>query len=542
MPESRRLLVLALDAASPTLLRRWAADGTLPNLARLMNRGCSASTRSVEGLFVGATWPSFFMGCEPGEHGIYWLDRVLNGTYRIQRAGPEELGRLPALWDLLSEAGHRVVVLDVPLAPISDRVAGPQIVEWGVHDSVFGLRTRPKALEERVLRDHGRHPAPAQCDAVRTPDEAQRFADQLVAGAEARAGLTLAMLESEPDWSFAIQVFSETHCAGHQLWHTHDPRHPAHAPGMPDLVAPVFRAVDAALGRIVDAVGPHTTVAVMALHGMGPAGGHSLLLQEVLRRLGIETPEGTAQGSEEGEGDGEDAPGTSRDGILRRLYRLLPETVRLPIYEARERRNQRLGRGSPVGIEPGRTRAFYVGLGTGAPFSAIRLNVRGREPGGVLAPGEETERFVRDLTDRLTALRDPRTGRPAVLRVVRARDAFDGPRVDELPDLMVEWDMSEPRGTTAAGGGTGSEWELESDELGRLAATNDYCRTGEHRRDGLLVLAGPGVEPGALERPLDLQDLAPTFAAMLEVATPTMRGRPVPELLGGGPGPGLNPD
>ncbi len=492
------------------------------------------STRSVEGFYVGATWPSFSMGCDPGQHGIYWLDRVINGTYRQQRAGPSELRRRPALWEVLSEAGHRVVVLDVPLSTLSSRIRGPQVVEWGVHDAVFGFCAAPAALEDRVRTRHGLHPAPAQCDAVRTPAEYRVFAEQLEAGAAARAGLTLDVLDSEPEWSFAIQVFSETHCAGHQLWHTHDPRHPAHDPDRDDLMKRVYCAVDAAVGRIVDAVGADTTIAVMTLHGMGPVGGHSLLLQDALRRFGVETPEGGGAGPPgESEARDDDAPPSpsTRPSLLRSLYRRLPESIRLPIYEARERRNQRLGRGSPVGIEPSRTRAFYVGLGTGSPFSAIRLNLEGREPEGTLAPGDEADRFVDALTERLTSLRDPRTGRVAVTRVLRSRDLFDGPRVDELPDLLVEWDVEEPRGTTAAGDGREAAWELESDELGRLSAANHYCRTGEHRREGWLVMAGPGIAAGAADRVVDICDLAPTFAARLGCATPTMQGEAVPELL-----------
>ncbi|MEK9502692.1 alkaline phosphatase family protein [Gaopeijia maritima] len=557
MSEPRRLLVLALDAASPERIREWAADGSLPNIAALMGRGTRAATESVEGVYVGASWPSFVMGRGPGSHGVYWLDRILPGTYRRQRADGPALAPFPALWDVLSDAGHRCVVLDVPLTPFSDRVTGPQVVEWGVHDAVFGFRTRPPELAAEIEARHGRHPAPAHCDADRSPEEARRFAEQLAAGAAARAGLTLDLLERTPDWRFAIQTFSETHCSGHQLWHTHDPAHPCHDPAGDDLLLQVFRAVDEAIGRIVDGVGPDTTVAVLALHGMGPAGGHGLLLQEVLQRLGLEVfeggdpPEGApmavqpppapapapgaaadpAVGSAAGPSAGPSAGHTPRDLLRWGYRRLVPTALRERVYAWRQERNQRRGEGSPLGLDAARTRAFYVGLGVGPPFSSIRLNLAGREPGGIVRPGAEADALIDELVGHLEALTDVRTGAPAVARVIRTDDLHPGERRDWLPDLLVEWTMTPPRGTTAAGLARESLWAIESPALGRIEARNDYCRTGEHRRGGWVVVAGAGARSAEVDRTLSVLDMAPTFAAMLGCEMPDREGEVVAELL-----------
>ena len=99
---TRKLLVLALDAASPSLLRSWAADGTLPNIAKLMATWTSwGNTRSVDGLYVGSTWPSFFTALNPAGHGFYWLDRLARGAYRRQPCTAADIGRRKALWEVL---------------------------------------------------------------------------------------------------------------------------------------------------------------------------------------------------------------------------------------------------------------------------------------------------------------------------------------------------------------------------------------------------------------------------------------------------------
>ncbi|MBT8402400.1 MAG: alkaline phosphatase family protein, partial [Gemmatimonadetes bacterium] len=424
-----------------------------------------------------------------------------------------------------------VLVLDVPLTGMNAERRGVQVMEWGVHDAVFGYGASPASWEAELRSRYGPHPAPPHCDAVRSPAELEAFADQLVRGAGLRAKWTVDLFDRYPEWGFTIQVFSETHCAGHQLWHTHDPRHPGWDPEGPDLVRRVYRAVDEAVGEIVDAVGPDTTVALVDLHGMGAAGGHSLLLREVLVRLGYETPQSAATAAS---GDG--AAGS--DGVLRSLYRaLVPGGLRGRIYDWRQRANQSRGVGSPLDLDPSRTRAFTVGLGTGPPFSAIRLNLKGRESAGTLEPGPEADAFVAELRAELEALVDPRTGERAVARTVRTRDLFQGPRLDHLPDLLVEWRMTPARGTTAVGAGAESVWEVESPHVGRVAAQNDYCRTGEHRPDGMVLLAGPGLRPGAVERTLSILELAPTFGALLGVPTPEMEAAPAVELLGREAGP-----
>lgn len=527
---AKRLAVFALDAAAPALLRRWAGDGTMPHLAELMDGGMVATTRGVEGLFVGATWPSFYTGLDPSVHGLYWLDRILPGTYRRQRLTEDDFGRHPALWEVLSGQGRRSLVLDVPLTRPSPGLAGAQVVEWGVHDSVFGLRTSPASLGARLMEEVGAHPVPSSCDAARrTTSEYRDFAERLQRGAAARAHLTQ-WLSARESWDFLIQVFSETHCAGHQLWHFHDPEHPgfdeAAAREAGDLLRDVYRAVDRALGDVLASLDGDTTVVVVALHGMAHACGASVLLDRMLEGLG-------AVGAIPGEGRRDPGRPPDAAGLLRRLYGRLPHAIRRPVYELRQHLNQRwLGRGTPLEIEPGRTRAFHVGLGTGAPFSGIRLNVRGREPAGTLEPGEEVDRFVSDLVRGLVEVEDADSGAPVVRRVLRTKDLYDGPRLAELPDLLVEWNPDRRLGSAVLGSGKGAVCRVRSPRVGALEATNRYCRSGEHRIEGMLVARGPGIPAGDPGRVLSTLELAPTFAAMLGCAMPSAGGRPIPELLG----------
>ena len=90
-----RILAIALDAASPALLTEWAEDGTLPNIARLFREGLSGPSRTLDGFYHGATWPSFYTGLSPGKHGVYWLQQLKTGDYDQHRLSAEQLMRYP---------------------------------------------------------------------------------------------------------------------------------------------------------------------------------------------------------------------------------------------------------------------------------------------------------------------------------------------------------------------------------------------------------------------------------------------------------------
>lgn len=526
MADQKPLLVLAIDAASPQLLRDWAADGTLPNVASVMAGGLTAETRGVEGLFDGATWPSFYGGVGPGRHGFHWLDPIRLGTYEKHRY--EHFALRTALWETLSEAGRRVVALDVPLARRSPRVNGVQMVGWGLHDEAFPFQTTPRGLKRRILKRIGHHPAPRNCDTTRRSiAEYRDFADQLIRGAAARARLTQWILAEEP-WDFAIQVFSEAHCAGHQLWHFHDPAHPAYDPQVTrdtgDLVRQVYVAIDRAIGDILAGLESDVTVVVVALHGMSYMCGSNFLLSQVLSRLGVTTPVRTPRQA---------TPPQVQAGFRSRLagaYHLMPESVRSPLFQFRQRLRRGLqGQKQVLRFDPAQTQCFQVD--TGLAVSGIRLNLAGREPQGTLERGAVADAFCASLTRDLMDLVHPDTGRPLVQRVWKTADLFTGECLDMLPDLLVEWDHDVPTGTAVAGSGQGAVQKAFSSRIGLIEHTNTYCRTGEHRIEGIVVARGPGIPQGTLPRVVSTLDLAPTFARLLGCDMADVDGQPIPELV-----------
>ena len=137
-----------------------------------------------------------------------------------------------------------------------------------------------------------------------------------------------------------------------------------------------------------------------------------------------------------------------------------------------------------AGLRPARTwmldgsRAFFRAPNAGL-CGAVRVNVAGREPDGVVEPGPEYDELCSALTAEFQSWVNGANGEPVVRRVMRSAELYEGPAVDQMPDLLIEWHQEHPIDAIA------------SPTIGLIDGPYAGHRTGDHRRDGFLVRRGP---------------------------------------------------
>lgn len=524
---SAKVVVLGIDAASPGLLRKWAADGTLPTIATMMDRGLSGSVEGVKGYFIGSTWPSFTTGLNPAGHGFHRIIQLRDHTYDFFRPLDDAngMGGIP-FWRLASQAGQRVAVLDVPLTRLEPEINGIQIVEWGGHDAVFGFQTTPAELASDVMSMVGRYPVPSNCDHDRrTPDDYEEFISGLELAIQKKTKLTLDLLGRE-QWDLFMQVFTESHCAGHQCWHIHDPDHPSHDPLLLDAVGDplerIYRAIDRAVREILEQVGDAVVLLVSA-HGMTYYRGAEFLLPEILYRLGATGRPATPPTS---------AFGGRLKTAVRPMWNMLPTGVRTAVRRSTGAGSPPRGRMPRLLADVERSKCFP--LANGKPVGGIRLNLVGREPQGILAPGQEADAFCEELIQDLRAIVDDRTGQPLVADVYRTDTLYRGPRLGALPDLLVAWSDQLPTGTRALADGRGATIRATSEKIGTVEGTNSYVRTGDHIPTGWFALTGGDISPGERNEPVSLMDFHPSLCRLLGLPDPGVDGSAIPELVAPG--------
>ncbi len=518
-----RLLVIGLDTADAGLVERWCDEGHLPVLRALRRAGVwGRLATTAEALHVSA-WPSVYTGTTPDRHGLYHAYVTAPGRQGPERPRPEESPE-PVFWKLLSDAGRRGVVMDAFLSCPVEPFNGVQILEYGTWTWFWEPMTSPAGLRREIRSRFGPYPAEDHGRVLAPPDPAG-FRDRLVRGAETKARVVRWLMAREP-WDYVLVVFGESHPAGHYLWHLHDPACPAHpaagAGRLATALRDVYVALDRAIGEVLAGADEQTTVLVVSADGVGPNCSGSHLLDEVLRRLGLYVMTG--------ERGAPATPGRAagRRNPAKRLRDLVPTGLRTAASRhlfprhLRERLAQRWMTAETVWS---RTRAFPI---SNANEGFVRLNLAGREPEGIVRPGDY-DALCEGLVETFGALVNPRTGRRAARAVWRADRRYAGPRRDRLPDVVVNWDPA-----------AGITTELFAPACGLVRVSRPPWEvspyyTGNHHPAAFVLARGPGLAAGRVLAGGHILDLAPTVLAHFGLPPPAaMDGAVLRDLLPGG--------
>jgi len=299
-------------------------------------------------------------------------------------------------------------------------------------------------------------------------------------------------------YDFLITAFSETHVASHQFWHLRDPDHPmfdkAAADVCGDAVERLYQVIDAEVAKMMDALPPDSHVVLMTQQGVQNNYSGSYLVPEWLaRRTG------------------------RRHGVAGR-WRVRATTLLGTAIR------DRLGRTLPSRWTDLWTSGKYrpdgeVFMLPGSEFMAfLQLNLRGREPEGSVPP-DQYQATLDQLRQDALALKNPDTGRPAAAEVIFPRDRFPGERQNALPDIIIRWKNDAPIRA------------LDCPVHGRIDRGLHFTEMNHssHTGEGLAVITGPGIAPGAVEEAHPLQDLTATLYSLLNAALPQhLEGEPIP--------------
>ena len=481
------------------LIEGWAREGRLPVLGTLLDRGRWSWLETTASSLHVSAWPSIYTGAPPGEHGVYYTFQPAPGNQGYLKFREGLYGR-PTVWNLLARAGKRCTVFDAPYTHPEPGSSAVQVFDWGTWARYGKRASSPSRLLRRLDRACGRYPLGLEAldvglDRLDPAEMKTRLAGATQAKAEAAV-----WLGRQAPWDLFLVVFGETHAGAHNCWD------PEAAPGDQPTLRTVYEAVDRAIGSLLEEVGSGAATMVVSGDGVGTNRAAWHLLPETLRRLGYlsepSAPHESGGKEPESAGGSSDPLRLLRDALpkdfRKSLARRLPESLR-------HRLAQRV---DMAAIDWSRTRAYCLPTDL---EGYVRINLEGREPRGIVSPGEEYERVCEDLAGALRELTDEATGRPAVREVIRVDDAFPGPRRDHLPDLVVLW---EP---------TGPLTSLTSPAVGTVSGPSPDARPGTHAPPGFVLAEGD--DGGGVETS-HICDLAPYLLSRF--------GAPVPHYMSRG--------
>jgi len=496
-----RLLIIGLDGATFDLIEPWARAGHLPNFARWMARGSYGPLRSTMPPHSPQAWATFSTGLLPGRHGILDFSPL-----RIDRPpapyNAHSVGGVP-FWKRLGDQGSRIVVVNAlftyPPEPVNGLLISGKLTPAATtftHPPELGREIEDR-FGEYIPELSPRHLPPAS--RVTPPIYLERLQAML-----ARRADVADYVLGRHDWDTAVIVFTALDTIQHFFWHYFDDAHPLHDPDSPselrEAVMQSYRLADQAVGRLAAHLGERDHLLIVSDHGFGPL-DQAVNLTRWLVDQGLLAPKAPPR----------------QQGLAAFVAQLKMKaalvTPRILWRAARRLAGTPLQRISPLpyqrmAVDWSRTSAYALGR-TGSIF----INLRGREPLGIVEPGEEYETLRQAIRTALKAWRNPAIGRPVVAEAHFPEELYGQASGDGIPDLIIQWqDYAYP--CPAPG-------DPDKSILYRIPSVYPKMwLTGYHRLDGILLASGPAFRPGTAVDGAHIADIAPTALYLRRAGIP----------------------
>lgn len=518
MKKAPKVVIIGLDAATWTVIRPWMAEGSMPNLAKLMKAGVSGTLQSILPPITPPAWTSFMTGKNPGKHGIFHFVETEHGGYAMNYANASSR-RTPTIWKLLNNAGFSVGTMNIPFTYPPEPLNGFQISGMDTPSESSPFIHPPELREELV-----KHLGGVQLDlrflgAMSTDERRSQVLAEMEEMDQQWLKAALYLLENHPQ-DVMMFVFMSIDTVQHYFWHHMDKNHFIHdpklAPKFGDAIRKVYERLDAAAGQIIARLPPEMTVLVVSDHGGGPVVDRTIFLNRYLAQLGLlHYHEKATSGIR-----------TLGKKVMRFGFSLLRGTLtsrqknRLALLFPKIRRKSEMAYSSFTSIDWSRTKAYCSEVLASPP--SIWINLKGVKPQGIVDPADY-DTLVSFITKKLAELKDPRNNKPVINRVYRRDEIFHGPFANEGADLVLDWWSENSLFSTQP------SFPEDTDKPALIIREHKPSEISEwggtHRLYGILVGRAQSFKAGAELENARLIDLAPTILHLL--------GVPVPEDMDG---------
>ncbi|VUZ86634.1 Type I phosphodiesterase / nucleotide pyrophosphatase [Candidatus Methylomirabilis lanthanidiphila] len=458
MSQDVKVAVIGLDCAAPELVFERFRD-ELPNLSRLMTEGAWGPLRSIHPPITVPAWACMMSGRDPGQLGLYGFRNRKDYSYGGYAIANAQALRDDRVWDILSRTGRKSVLLGVPQTYPVRPINGAVVADF-LTPSTQSEYTYPPGLKAEVERVSGGYVL--DVEGFRTDDKAALL-ERIYEKTRKHCAVARHLLTTQA-WDFFMMVEMGVDRIHHGFWSFMDPAHRSYQKGNPfeHAIREYYRYLDGEVGAILDLLPHDTVVLVVSDHGA--------------KRL-----------------DG---------GICFNEWLIQQGYLTLKDYP------DRLTPIDKVQIDWTRTKAW----GDGGYYGRLFLNVKGREPQGLVDPADY-EQVRSRLIEQIAQMRDHQ-GNPLGSRAYRPQELYREVR-GIAPDLIVYFGDLHWRSVGSIG--SRSVYTFDND-TGPDEANHDW--------NGIFLLnqhgcRQAGFPPGPVSG-LTLYDIAPLVLRLFDCQPPVV--------------------
>lgn len=501
MAKIERLVILGLDGATWTVLDAMRGRGLMPNLDALLAKSAHGTLRSCVPPVTSAAWTTMMTGSTPGRHGVFdhRCYDAPSGRMKVNHSGRV---RVPTFWQLLSEAGRTVVSINLPVTYPAPKVRGIIVSGMDAPHLEAALGGAPKEFADRLRSEiPGYHMRVLWKRPPESLEELTDLARQTRELFRARAQAGLLADRMAPDWSALMVQFQNLDPFQHRAWrHLNVDETGIDDPALNAAAGEVMRGLDDAIGILCElAEARGAGVLALSDHGFGPCLGR-VQVNRILLDAGLIRVPGLA-------------------GKAARRLRQIPDRLRLWGEKRRDPNARHASFETSIQAQYPfdwkRTLAFAPHQDTAA---MVYLNTGGHGAESPIKGPRQAEDALASVTQALSEAKHPETGAPLFPEMVPVAQRYGvDPAREGFPDLIALPDAN--------------YWVRSRFTSSPNWVDPDPALPGTHRPEGVVSLAGCGLEPGR-NLAAQLVDIAPTILSLF--------GLPIPASVEGSPLPGVS--
>lgn len=410
----RRALVIGLDCAPPRILYDEMRD-ELPVLGRLVSEGQRYIMRSSHPPITIPAWMVMATGKTPGELGLYGFRHRVLGSYDEMYIADSTKIREEPIWNTLGKHGVNSIIVGIPPSYPPRPIKGYLISDFITPDHTKRY-TWPPWLKKEIEDRFG----PYIFDVVFRTENRDKVVKELWEMTEQHFKV-LEYLLTNKKWGFAWFVEIGVDRLHHAFWKYWDREHPKYVSGnkYEDVIPDYYRLLDKKIGSLLDKIPKDTIIFIVSDHGAKAMKGAFVVNQ------------------------------------------WLEEKGYLKLKKKPEKPGQDL---KPNMIDWEHTKVW----GWGGYYSRFFINVKGREPHGIVDPSDASS-LIEELKHELRKIRGP-NGEQWSTKAYAPHELYPAVRGDP-PDMMVYFDDLSWR---AAGTIGWSTLYLEENDKGPDDAVHDW--------------------------------------------------------------------
>ena len=485
-----RSVIFGVDGLTFRVLHPLIERGELPNFQKLGLKGCEAILKSQYPPLTPPAWMSLSTGLKPASHGVYdfWMyDDEGQGANRKAHVMTRRKGG-KAIWNILSEYGKQVLVINVPTTYPPEPVNGFMVSGYTTPSTEVEF-TYPPTFKEELFEAVPNYQIDLEVafrERLNVAGKVGPLTDAVLQMTEERIKLLMYMLQEKP-WDFCYVGFIGSDRLQHPFWEEVSSLHPR--------TNEYFRMLDKALGHILAMLGPDDSLFVVSDHGFS---GHSTYfdINEYLYSKGLlvfndASFAETRQKVNRGVKLRQLATRLGVRSIARKIKRSLKTAG---LWKASEFAPDGLERPTLENIDWEKTMAYVPSL-SGMPggYADIFLNP------------EMTEEQIATLREDLLRQMHPKTGKPFIEAIYTNEVYGKG-----------EFELREPHLLLLP-----NEGFTFRVELGNTALWEDLGKAfGSHQKDGVFYAYGGPFKQGFQAPDAEIYDLVPTLLHAMELPLP----------------------